>query len=258
MREVVVIPARLDSIRFPKKILFDIKGLPMLEHVRRRVLLSKKVDDVYIATCDYEIKNAMESFGAKVIMTSTKHLNGTSRVAEAIENIDCENVILVQGDEPLILPNDIDYFINSVINSSNIDAWNATGPIESSDELLKETFVKCIIKNDRISNCFRKTSFENKFQTQKKSIRKILGLIAFQKKFLKKLVKLSPTPTEISESIEQMRIIENGYNIKSIPFELSQPSVNKPDEIKDVIKYFKNNYDQQLILKKVLEFNNLE
>ena len=213
MREVVVIPARLDSIRFPKKILFDIKGLPMLEHVRRRVLLSKKVDDVYIATCDYEIKNAMESFGAKVIMTSTKHLNGTSRVAEAIENIDCENVILVQGDEPLILPNDIDYFINSVINSSNIDAWNATGPIESSDELLKETFVKCIIKNDRISNCFRKTSFENKFQTQKKSIRKILGLIAFQKKFLKKLVKLSPTPTEISESIEQMRIIENGYNI---------------------------------------------
>ena len=163
--------------------------------------------------------------------------------------LDCENVILVQGDEPLILPNDIDYFINSVINSSNIDAWNATGPIESSDELLKETFVKCIIKNDRISNCFRKTSFENKFQTQKKSIRKILGLIAFQKKFLKKLVKLSPTPTEISESIEQMRIIENGYNIKSIPFELSQPSVNKPDEIKDVIKYFKNNYDQQLILK---------
>ena len=159
---------------------------------------------MYIATCDYEIKNAMESFGAKVIMTSTKHLNGTSRVAEAIENIDCENVILVQGDEPLILPNDIDYFINSVINSSNIDAWNATGPIESSDELLKETFVKCIIKNDRISNCFRKTSFENKFQTQKKSIRKILGLIAFQKKFLKKLVKLSPTPTEISESIEQM------------------------------------------------------
>ena len=69
------------------------------------------------------------------------------------------------------------------------------------------------------------------------------------KKILKKLVKLSPTPTEISESIEQMRIIENGYNIKSIPFELSQPSVNKPDEIKDVIKYFKNNYDQQLILK---------
>ena len=258
MREVVVIPARLDSIRFPKKILFDIKGLPMLEHDRRRVLLSKKVDDVYIATCDYEIKNAMESFGAKVIMTSTKHLNGTSRVAEAIENIDCENVILVQGDEPLILPNDIDYFINSVINSSNIDAWNATGPIVSCDELFKETFVNCIINNDRISNCFRKTSFENKFQTQKKSIRKILGLIAFQKKFLKKLVKLSPTPTEISESIEQMRIIENGYNIKSIPFELSQPSVNKPDEIKDVIKYFKNNYDQQLILKKVLEFNNLE
>ena len=126
MRDVVVIPARLNSLRFPKKILFNIKGLPMLEHVRRRVLLSKKVDNVFIATCDNEIKNVMESFGANVIMTSAKHLNGTSRVAEAIENIDCKNVILIQGDEPLILPNDIEYFINNVKNSSNTNAWNAT------------------------------------------------------------------------------------------------------------------------------------
>ena len=100
MREVVVIPARLNSLRFPKKILFNIKGLPMLEHVRRRVLLSKKVDNVFIATCDNEIKNVMESFGANVIMTSAKHLNGTSRVAEAIENIDCK-CYSIQGDEPI-------------------------------------------------------------------------------------------------------------------------------------------------------------
>ncbi len=254
MREVVVIPARLNSLRFPKKILFNIKGLPMLEHVRRRVLLSKKVDNVFIATCDNEIKNVMESFGANVIMTSAKHLNGTSRVAEAIENIDCKNVILIQGDEPLILPNDIEYFINNVKNSSNTNAWNATGPIDFETELSKETFVKCSVYNDKILYCFRKTPSVNNFKAQKKYVRKILGIIAFNKNFLLDIVKVKPTPIEISESIEQMRIIEKGYNLKSIPFSNSQPSINKPSEVEDVLNCFDKNYEQRLILKKVLEF----
>ena len=73
MKQVVVIPARLNSQRFPNKILLDLKGLPMLEHVRRRVLLAQNVEEVYIATCDQEIKQTLEVFGAKVIMTSDQH-----------------------------------------------------------------------------------------------------------------------------------------------------------------------------------------
>ena len=130
MKQVVVIPARLNSQRFPNKILLDLKGLPMLEHVRRRVLLAQNVEEVYIATCDQEIKQALEAFGAKVIMTSDYHKNGTTRVAEAVKNIDCSEVILVQGDEPLLLPRHLDAMIETIRKDNESVAWNATGPIE--------------------------------------------------------------------------------------------------------------------------------
>ena len=254
MKQIVIIPARLNSSRFPNKILFDIKGLPMIEHVRRRVLLAKEVKDVFITTCDIEIKEVMESFGANVIMTSDQHLNGTSRVAEAIEGIDCSEVILVQGDEPLLLPNDIDRIIKKIRTSKNIDAWNATGPIDHSEELMKHSFVKCAIHNNRILYCFRRSPSFNNFENQKKYIRKILGVIAFKKEFLIKITKSNPTPIERIESIEQMRIIEKGYNIQSIPFELSQPSINEPNEVDEVLKYISQNAEQQYILKKVLSY----
>jgi 3-deoxy-manno-octulosonate cytidylyltransferase (CMP-KDO synthetase) len=254
MKQIVVIPARLNSSRFPNKILFDIKGLPMIEHVRRRVLLAKEVKDVFIATCDIEIKEVMESFGANVIMTSNQHLNGTSRVAEAVEGMDFSEVILVQGDEPLLLPYDVDRTIKNIRKSKNIHAWNATGPIYNPHELMKQSFVKCAIHNSRILYCFRRSPSFNNFDNQKKYIRKILGVIAFKKEFLNKITKSNPTPIERIESIEQMRIIEAGYNIQSIPFKLSQPSINEPNEVNEVLKYISQNTEQQSILKQVLSF----
>ena len=254
MKQIVVIPARLNSSRFPNKILFDIKGIPMIEHVRRRALLAKEVKDVFIATCDIEIKEVMNSFGANVIMTSDKHLNGTSRVAEAVEGIDCSEVILIQGDEPLLLPHDLDEMIKNIRKSENIDAWNATGPIDYPEELVKHSFVKCAIHNDRILYCFRRSPSFNDFKKQKKYIRKILGVIAFKKEFLLKITKFNSTPIEKIESIEQMRIIEKGYVIKSIPFELSQPSINEPNEVEAVLNYISKSIEQQSILKQVLSY----
>ena len=102
MKIKVVIPCNLDSLRLRRKILIDIHGLPMIEHVRRRVLLAKRVDKVIIATCDKEIKNEIEKFGGNVIFTKKIHVNGTSRVNEAISKLDCTHVILIQGDEPLL------------------------------------------------------------------------------------------------------------------------------------------------------------
>ena len=92
------------------------------------------------------------------------------------------------------------------------------------------------------------------FRIHLQRIRKILGLIAFKKDFLMKLIKMKPTLVEKFQSIEQMRIIEKGYNLKSIPFSNSQPSINKPSEVEDVLNCFDKNYEQRLILKKVLEF----
>ena len=107
----VIIPCHLNSIRLEQKVLINIHGLPMVEHVRRRALLSKKVDNVYVATGDNEIKNIIQSYGGKVLFTKNNHINGTSRVSEAVDLVDCSHVILIQGDEPLLVPNYIDIFI---------------------------------------------------------------------------------------------------------------------------------------------------
>lgn len=258
MKQVVIIPARLNSQRFPNKILLDLKGLPMLEHVRRRVLLAKNVDEVYIATCDVEIKVALESFGAKVIMTSDRHKNGTTRVAEAAKNIDCTEVILVQGDEPLLLPRHLDVMIETIRKDKDSVAWNATGPIEKEEELMRHSFVKAALFQGRILYCFRKSPSYNNFEAQQKYIRKVLGVIAYRKDFLMELTQMEATPIEQIESIEQMRIIEKGYAMCSIPFESSQPSINEPPEVNDVWDYVNSDQEQQDLLQKVLNFNRPE
>ena len=257
MKNVVVIPARLDSSRFPNKILLNIHGLPMIEHVRRRALLAKNVDEVYVATCDEEIREVLEKFGAKVIMTSNLHRNGTTRVAEAITSIECSKVILLQGDEPLILPENLDLIVEKIKYDNDFLAWNATGPIKNEEELNRHSFVKCALFEDRILYCFRKSPSFNSFSAQLTYTRKVLGLIAYTKDFLIKISSMSSTPIEECESIEQMRIIENGFSIRSIDLELSQPSINEPHEVNDVLNYFKNNRRQGDLLKEVLNYINV-
>ena len=102
------------SIRFPGKILFPFFGYPMIEHVRRRALLSKKISDVYVATCDQKIADAVIAHGGKVILTGDHHRNGTSRVAEAVTEIEASHIILLQGDEPLLLPSYVDSLVDAI------------------------------------------------------------------------------------------------------------------------------------------------
>ena len=250
MKQVVVIPARLNSQRFPNKILFDLKGLPMIEHVRRRVLLAEQVEEVYIATCDEEIKTILEGYGAKVIMTSNQHKNGTTRVAEAVQNIDCSEVILVQGDEPLLLPRHLDTLIDTIRKDNQAVAWNATGPIEKEEELMRHSFVKCAIHDHRILYCFRKSPSLNTFEYQQQYIRKILGLIAYRKDFLMELTQMEATPIEQIESIEQMRIIDNKFTLKSLLIKGSVTSVNYKKDLKVVSKIIKNSIIQKNINNK--------
>jgi 3-deoxy-manno-octulosonate cytidylyltransferase (CMP-KDO synthetase) len=253
MKIIAVIPAHMASVRFPRKILFDIHGLPMIEHVRRRALISNAFDDVYVATCDQEIESVIRSYGGKVILTSDKHTNGTSRVAEAVQNIDCSHVVLLQGDEPLLLPEHVNKLINAIKLNPEGESWNATGPIENEDELDRHSFVKCAVsENDRIIFCFRRSPAYSDFENQKTFVRKILGLIAFRKDFLQKTVKLPVSRIEKYEFIEQMRIIENGSRMISVSVEPSLPSVNEPAEANIVLEYLENNLIQKELLNKIL------
>ena len=253
MKIVGVIPAHLASVRLERKILKNFFGLPMIEHVRRRAKLSNLKNDIYIATCDKEIEDEIIKYNGKVIRTGKHHKNGTTRVSEAIRKIDCTHVILLQGDEPLLLPDHVNQLISAMEDKPKYNAWNATGEINNISELERHSFVKCMVGiENKILSCFRKTPCFSELSKQQKFIRKILGIIGYSKEFLIKITKKEPTPIESAEFIEQMRILEHGYDLYSVPVNPSLPSVNEPHEVKIVYDYLEKNKDQKKILEKIL------
>ena len=252
MKIIAVIPSHMASVRFPGKILFLFHGLPMIEHVRRRALLSQAVSDVIVATCDEDIASVIRGFGGKVVMTANTHKNGTTRVAEAVRDIDCTHVILLQGDEPLLLPRHVDALADAMHSNPGGDAWNATGPIESAEELDRHSFVKCAVsQSGRIMHCFRRTPGYSSFEQQQAFVRKILGIIAYRKDFLMKVTNLPSAPVELAEFIEQMRILENDYSLQSVPVVPSLPSVNEPHEADLVLEYIRQDPEQKALLDKI-------
>lgn len=252
-RPVAIIPAHLASIRFPRKVLFPFHGLPMIEHVRRRAQLAEGIGRVYVATCDDEVATTVRSFGSDVIMTSSRHRNGTSRVAEAVAELDCTHAILVQGDEPLLLPRHLETLVQAMRRDPGGDAWNATGPIETPDELDRHSFVKCAVAGSgRILYCFRRSPGYSEFEVQRQYVRKILGLIAYRKAVLLRLPELAPSFIEEAEFIEQMRLIEHGLKLQSVPVTPSLPSVNEPHEADIVLDYIRSVPEQELLLNRTM------
>jgi len=250
MKIKVVIPCHLNSIRLEQKVLIDIHGLPMVEHVRRRALLSRKVNNVYVATGDDEIKNIIKSYGGQVLFTKNNHIDGTSRVSEAIDLVDCSHVILIQGDEPLLVPNYIDIFIENMEKSKDNLMWNGISEIYNKKSYLDHSIVKCTLDEDyNIESCFR--LLPNKKNINKK-IFKIQGLIGYEKKFLKKMVLSPETKIAKAESIEQMKAIEIGSKIKGILIPKSLPSVNTKEELSVVNNILNKDISQKEILNKIL------
>ena len=133
MKKVIIIPARLDSSRLPKKVLLDLKGKTVIQRVYEQCLKVKNVDGVYIATDSIEIKEVCETFTNNVIITKSTHKSGTDRIGEAVSAIDCDIVINVQGDEPFIQPDQIDELC-SILNEK-IELATLIKKIEKIDEL---------------------------------------------------------------------------------------------------------------------------
>lgn len=254
MKIIAVIPAHLASVRFPRKILHPIHGIPMIEHVRRRALRCKGLARVYVATCDEEIANAVTQHGGNVIPTSNRHTNGTSRVAEAVGGLDCTHVILLQGDEPLLRPDHVERMIAAMKGGDDATvAWNVTAPIDEAAELDRHSFVKCVVgAHDRVVFCFRRSPCFSPYDVQRNFVRKILGIIGYRKDFLTDIVKTPASRVEAAESIEQMRIVENGYLLKSVAVPESLPSINEPDEVTHVLERLRHDAEQQRLLHEVV------
>ena len=248
MKIVIVIPARLASSRYPRKVLLDLNGLPMLEHARQRALMCPGISDVYVATCDDEIAKITSGFGGRVVMTSSDHSNGTSRVAEAIKNIDATHVILLQGDEPLVLPDHISALVASIREKKEIKAWNLVTNLEIKKDLSNESIVKCIIRDDKsIVFCFRKSPSISSYEIQKTFTKKMLGVMAFERKYLIELSLLEPDKLEISESIEQLRVVASDEILYSLEVSHGYPSLNEPSELNMVLEFLSSNIQKNVI-----------
>jgi 3-deoxy-manno-octulosonate cytidylyltransferase (CMP-KDO synthetase) len=252
-RIIAIIPARLKSSRFPRKVLHPIFGLPMLEHVRRRVLFSKAFDDVFIATCDDEIHRLVSMYGGKTINTSSNHVSGTSRASEAVHTLECTHVVIIQADEPLIDPLHLNAFRLSIDNAPDIHNWNAVAPLKSLSTLSDPSTVKAVLTiDDYILNCFRLNPFTS-HPDLLSSVYKLVGLLAFQKSSLQYLSQLSTTPLALSQSIEQLLLLENNLSIKAFHQPDETPSVNIIDDLNHVFHCLDKSHHQAHLLRLVLD-----
>ncbi len=229
---LAVVPARMASTRFPGKPLALIAGLPMVEHVRRRVLLCPLVNDVLVATCDREIVAATEKLGGRAVMTASTHERCTDRVAEAAVGESADIIVNVQGDEPLLSPDMLEKVIRPMLENPDLPCTNLISPIAEEEgenpNLVKVTFDRSMhaLYFSREAIPSRKKAGNLPLQRYKQ-----LGIIAFRREFLTTYTKLAPTPLEEIESVDMQRLLEHGYKIKLVPVTSNSIGVDTPQDL---------------------------
>lgn len=214
MKVIGVIPARFNSTRFPGKVLANLRGKPIIQHVYERAKKAKRLDEILIATDDERVFKVAEKFGAKVVMTSKEHLTGTDRVSEAVKKLKAEIVINIQADAPLINPLMIDKVAEVLLDDSNLIMATLMKRIEKKGELCNPNIVKVVTDSQGFALYFSRSPIpyaKNNFISYKH-----IGAYGYRRKFLLIFVQLSRSPLEKIENLEQLRALENGYKIKMI------------------------------------------
>jgi len=246
-----VIPARMAATRFPGKPLKKILGLSMIEHVRRRALLSGLFDSVVVATCDREIIEEVEKNGGKAVMTSNSHERCTDRIEEAAKKINSGIIVNIQGDEPTILPQSLELLIAPLLKNSELQSTNIVNPINNFEDLSSPNAVKAVLSNSLKILYMSRSIIPGKEYSQKTQYYKQTGLMAFRKEFLHLYSTLAPTPLEIKESCDMLRLLENDYSIQGVICHNQTIGVDIPDQIETVEKFILNDPQQKLIHDKI-------
>ncbi len=213
MRAVGVIPARWASTRLPGKSLVPLCGKPMVQWVVERARQAKRLAEVIVATDDERILEAVEAFGGVAVMTRADHPSGTDRIAEATCGIDADLVINIQGDEPLIAPTLIDDLVTALETDTAWDMGTAAAPIETSADLVDPSVVKVVWGADHGALYFSRSAIpfvrDEDMQTVVQHWRH-LGIYAYRREFLQRLVSEAPCMLEDAEKLEQLRALHLG------------------------------------------------
>ena len=246
MKIVTIIPARMGSSRFPGKPMKKINGIPMIEMVYRNVANSKFVNDTVVATCDQIIKKHINQIGGQAIMTSRKHERASDRCAEALKHLEKKNnvkydvVIMVQGDEPMVNSKMLEQAIKPMIKNKAIQVVNLMGKIRSLKEFKDKNCIKVVCDVESNAIYFSRESIPSRSKMKHTKMQKQICVIPFRKKFLFKYAKMKPTPLEIIESIDMLRILENGGRVYMARTNYDVQSVDTPADLKKVIRIINN------------------
>jgi 3-deoxy-manno-octulosonate cytidylyltransferase (CMP-KDO synthetase) len=251
----VVIPARMASSRYPGKPLAEIIGLPLIEHVRRRALLNNTVDLVVVATCDLEIMNVVESSGGKAVMTKNTHERCTDRIEEAIQSLPGDIIVMVQGDEPLLVPEAISNVIEPLLSDPGVDIVNLLSPLESADDYSNSNIVKaaCNLKGDIMF--FSRAPIPYFRENVDVPVYRQTGIMAFRREILKRFSSLAETPFERAESVDMFRAIEHGLRIAGVLVNYSTIGVDRPSDVGMVETVLKNDKLQNGLFNQINDKN---
>lgn len=241
MKFLGVIPSRYASTRLEGKPLKDICGHTMIEWVYKRAKLSN-LDEVVVATDDERIYAEVESFGGKAILTSKEHENGTSRIAEVCTKYEGYDVIVnVQGDEPLIEPDMINSIIDSFKEDSSISMSTLKYKLDKMEDIENPNYVKVITDKKGYALYFSRSVIPYPRKLDIQNYYKHVGIYGYKRDFVIEYAKMEPTPLELSESLEQLRALENGYRIKVMETPYKILGVDTQEELEKVREYIKEN-----------------
>ena len=254
VKVVAVIPARYGSTRFAGKVLAKDTGKFLIQHTYERACLAKLPEKVIIAADDEKIAAAARTFGAECVLTSPEHQSGTDRIAEAVADMDVKIVVNLQADEPEIDAANIDYLAELLINNPDYPMATLAANFKSSEQIADPNIVKVVVTSiehrgsrfgDHRAIYFSRSPIP--YDREKAGVGPVghylrhIGIYAYRKEFLLKITALPQTPLEKIEKLEQLRAIENGFDILLGKVEHTCDGIDTPEQYAEFVARYRRN-----------------
>lgn len=244
---VTIIPARMGSSRFPGKPMAEILGMPMIGHVYTRSKMCELSDEVYVATCDDVIFDYITSIGGKAVMTKDTHERCTDRTYEALLKIEQENnckydaIIMVQGDEPMVLPSMLEASVSPIVNRTDVSLVNLYSEIKTKQEHEDPNCVKVVIDAAFNALYFSREPIPSWKKGGKNfPMYKQVCVISFTRDYLIRYSALAPTMLEEVESVDMNRVLENGEKVHMVKIENESQAVDTPADLTKASEAMRN------------------
>jgi 3-deoxy-manno-octulosonate cytidylyltransferase (CMP-KDO synthetase) len=247
MKIIAIVPARMGSSRFPGKPLADIHGVPMVGHVALRTALCPLLTATYIATCDQEIMDYAILRGLKAVMTANTYEHCSDRTAEALLAIEKELgitadiVVMVQGDEPMVTPGMIEASIKPMLDDPGLQVVNLMGDLANEEEFEDPSEVKVVTDPQGNALYFSREPIPSRKKTKEPvPMKKQVCIIPFRRNYLLTFNSLPESPLERIESVDMLRVLENGGRVRMVPISERNLSVDTPEDLRRVRELMEN------------------